>query len=385
VNATMLTLLDKQGIVHNLTPAYLHESNGVAERYNRTRITAALFLLTGLPMALQAEAIATAVYLRNRIPNRSIGKMTPYESLYNKKLTINHLRPYGTKCCVHVPEERRQPGTKLLPRAIEEYLIGYTSSDKIYRVYVLSQYKVTETRQIHLTNKTIIPLETTVMELLLAEKDQGSTTTTTTTNEKDSSVPYQKRTQPPLDVTWPLPDKEEPRESGRVTRPPTHFGRNTKEMPDEDPTTYRQAVNSSLKEPWTSAMDNEINVLKKNNTLDVVDKPTGRNIVENKWVFKSKTNADHTWERFRAPAIAQGFSQASGFNFRDTFTPVIRYESLRLLLAICDSNKWRQQQFDLKSAFLFGKLKNEVYMRPPPGFSDGDNSWKLNRCIYELK
>jgi len=69
VNAAMLILLDKQGIVHDLTPAYSHESNGVAERYNRTIITAARSLLTGLPMALWAEAIATAVYLRNRIPN----------------------------------------------------------------------------------------------------------------------------------------------------------------------------------------------------------------------------------------------------------------------------------------------------------------------------
>jgi len=310
-------------------------------------------------MALWAEAIATAVYLRNRIPNRSIGKTMPYESLYNKKPSINYLRPYGNKCFVHLPEEKRQPGTKLLPWAIEGYLIGYTSSDKIYRVYIPSQHKVTETRQIHWTNKTIIPLETTTMEPLLAEKtytkDQGSTTTTTTTCEKDSTLPYQQPTHPPLHLTGPLPDKEGPRKSGRVTRPPTYFGRNTKEMPDEDPTTYRQAVNSSLKEQWTSAIDDEINALKKNNTFDVVDKLTGRNIVGSKWVFKTKRNADGTLERFRARAVAQGFSQAPGFDFVDTFAPVIRYESLRLLLAICARNKWRPRQFDVKSAFLYGK------------------------------
>ena len=145
----MLTLLDKQGIVHDLSRAYSHESNGVAERYNRTIITAARSLLTGLALALWAKAIATPVYLRNRLPNRSIGKLTPYESLYNKKPSIYHLRPYGTKCFVHLPEEQRQPGTKLMPRTIEGYLIGYISSDKIYRIYIPSQHKVTETRQIH--------------------------------------------------------------------------------------------------------------------------------------------------------------------------------------------------------------------------------------------
>ena len=69
VNVAMLMLLDKQGIVHDLTPAYSHESNCVAEQYNRTIITAASSLLTGLHLALLAEAIATAVYLQNRLPN----------------------------------------------------------------------------------------------------------------------------------------------------------------------------------------------------------------------------------------------------------------------------------------------------------------------------
>jgi len=378
----MLTLLDKQGIVHDLTPAYSHESNGVAERYTRTIITAARSLLTGLPMALWAEAIANGVDLRNRIPNRSTGKVTPYESRYNKKPTINHLHTYGTKCFVHLPEEKSQPGTIVLRRPSEGYLIGYTSSDKIYRVYILSRHQVTETRPIHWTNKTIIPVETTAMEPLLAEKtyakNQGSTTTTTTTYEKDSTFPYQQSTYPPLGVAWPLRLKEGPRKSGRVTHPPTHAGRNTKEMPDEDPTTYRQAVNSSQKERWTSAMDHEINTLKKNNTFAVVDKPTGRNIVGSKWVFKTKKNAGCTLERFRARAVAQGFSQAPGFDFEHTFAPFILYESLRLLLAICARNKARPRQFDVKSPFLYGKLKEEVYMRPPPGCSDRDKVWKLN-------
>ena len=166
----MLTLLDKQGIVHDLSPAYSHESNRVAERYNRTIITATRSLLTGLPLALWAEAIATVVYLRNRLPNRSIGKSTPSESLYNKKPSIYHLRPYGTKCFVHLPEEKRQPGTKLMPGAIEAYLIGYTSSDKMSTIYIPSLHKVTETGQIHWTTKMIALLGTTTKEPLLAEE-----------------------------------------------------------------------------------------------------------------------------------------------------------------------------------------------------------------------
>jgi len=77
-------------------------------------------------------------------------------------------------------------------------------------------------------------------------------------------------------------------------------------------------------------------------------------------------------------------SQAPVFDFKATFASVIWYESLRLLVAICARNQSRPQPFDVKSTFLYRKLKEEVYRRPPPGFSDRDKVWKLNRCIYGL-
>ena len=163
-------MLTHFGIKHDRTPAYSHESNGIAERYNRTIITATRSMLTGLPLPLWAEAVATAIYLRNRLPNRSIGKSMSYESLYNKKPLINHLRPYGTKVFVHLPEEKRQAGTKLMPRAIEGYHIGYISSDKIFRIYIPSEHKVSEPRQIHLKIKTITLIGPNTMEPLITEE-----------------------------------------------------------------------------------------------------------------------------------------------------------------------------------------------------------------------
>ena len=161
-----------------------------------------------------------------------------------------------------------------------------------------------------------------------------------------------------------------------------HHGRKVQlspsEMPDEYPTTYRKAVESSHSKEWTSAMNDKINALKNNKTFEVADKPIGRNIVRSKWVFKTKRNADGILEIYRARAVAQEFSQAPGFDFEDTFAPVISYESLRLLLVLCARNKWRQRQINVKSAFLYGKLKEEVYMRPLPGLGDGDKVWKLN-------
>ena len=300
----MLKVLTRFGIKHDRTPAYSHESNGIAEWYNRTIITAPHSMLTGLPLALCAEAVATAVYLRNRLPNRSIGKSTPYESLYNKKPSINHLRPYGTKVFVHLSEEKRQAGTKLMPWAIKGYLIGYTSSDKIYRIYIPSDHKVSETWQIYSTTKTITPLGPNTMEPLITEetyvkvsppsfslaptstdkpiKQEPEETTippTTfppTTTESSSVVLEQHlpaanpETPNPVSCT-PLPSlPEEPDQQqqqhapavqpGEVTGPgwkseristrqPLSYKRQlghrgrlaTSEIPDEDPTTYRKA------------------------------------------------------------------------------------------------------------------------------------------------
>ena len=312
-------------------------------------------MLIGLPLTLWAEAIATAVYLRNRLPNRSIRKSTHYEFLYHKKPSINHLRPYGTKVFVHLPEEKRLPGTKQMPRVIEGYLIGYTSSDKIYRIYIPSKHNVSKTRQIHWTTKTITPLGSTSMEPPITEesyvkvKPISSPLALTFDGKPIKQEPGVTTTKPTFQTTTKKPSlgvPVPPRKSGRISNRPTisYLGQQAQTpsiiIPDEDPTTYNQAIESSLRNQWTLAMDDEINALKKNKTFEVIDKPIGRNIVRSKWVFKTTKNADGTLERFRARAVAQGFSQARGFDFEDTFAPVIRYESLRLLIAICARNKW---------------------------------------------
>ena len=318
-----------------------------------------------------------------------------------------------------------------MPRAIKGYLIGSTSSDKIFRIYIPSEHKVSETRQIHWTTKTIAPLGPTIMEPLISQETYVKvsppsfllacmstdkpikqepeetiippTTFQPTTTEPSSAVleqhlpianPDTPNTQSPAPEVqpWEVPGPGRKSESISTRQPLSykrqlgHRGRlASSEIPDEDPTTYRKGIESLHLEEWTSAMNNEIKALKKNKIFEVVDKPIGRNIVGSKWVFKTKRNTDGILERYRARAVSQGFLEAPGFDFEDTFAPVIRYESLCLLLALWAKNKWRPRQFDVKSAFLYGKLKEEVYMPPPPGFGDGDKVWKLNRCIYGLK
>jgi hypothetical protein len=94
-----------------------------------------------------------------------------------------------------------------------------------------------------------------------------------------------------------------------------------------------------------------------------VDAPLGRKIICNRWVFDQKTNG---WKRARL--VAKGFSQVKGIDFTDIFSPVVRYETVRLMLAIAALQNWHMRSLDIKAAFLYGELDEELYMEQPEGF-----------------
>ena len=120
-----------------MSPPYCHEYNGVAERFNCTIQTMVRAMLMNLDKYYWAEASATAVYLKNRLPHSAISVrgMTLYQALFNKKPKISHLQPFGNKCYVHIPEERRLPGSKLLPRDEIGIFFGYTDTLSIYKIH----------------------------------------------------------------------------------------------------------------------------------------------------------------------------------------------------------------------------------------------------------
>src|SRR5258706_9219532 len=87
-----------------------------------------------------AEAYAAAVYTKNRLPHSSLQNMTLFEAFHRKKPSISHLQLFGRKCFIHIPEERRLPGSKLMPRAEEGIFLGYTDTPSIYKVHILAPY-----------------------------------------------------------------------------------------------------------------------------------------------------------------------------------------------------------------------------------------------------
>jgi hypothetical protein len=148
INKDTTNYFDTQGIVHEQTPPYTPESNGVAERFNRTVTTMVRCMIMDHPKSLWGEEYATAVYLKNRLPHSTLKGKTPFETLKGTKPSIQHLQPFGKKCYVHIPENSMPAGSKLEPRAYEGIIVGYSDSNKIYRIWIATQNRVIESQDV---------------------------------------------------------------------------------------------------------------------------------------------------------------------------------------------------------------------------------------------
>ena len=135
-------------------------------------------------------------------------------------------------------------------------------------------------------------------------------------------------------------------------------------------------------------MNSEYDSLLKNNVFKLVSLPEGREVVDNKWVFKIKCNSDGSVERYKARLVAKGFSQQRGVDFTETYSPVTRLTSVRAILAIANQLDMEIHQMDVQTAFLNGTLEHEIYMKQPIGFvQKGKENFvcKLEKGLYGLK
>lgn len=139
-----------------------------------------------------------------------------------------------------------------------------------------------------------------------------------------------------------------------------------------EPTT----VTTALKDPkWLQAMKEEYSALLKNNTWQLVSLPPGKSVIGCKWIFRVKQHSDDSIDRYKARLVAKGFHQTPGFDFSETFSPVIKPVTVQIVLSIAITKGWPNRQLEVNNAFQ------------PPGFSTGDSNvvCKLNKSLYGLK
>ncbi|CAL9245770.1 unnamed protein product [Arabidopsis halleri] len=155
---------------------------------------------------------------------------------------------------------------------------------------------------------------------------------------------------------------------------------------DLEPRTVTQALKD---ERWRNSMSDEFNAQVENHTWDLIPPPPASvNIIGCKWIFRTKFNSDGSINRFKSRLVAKGYTQQQGLDYSETFSPVIKSTTIRLVLGIAVNRDWPIRQLDVNNAFLQGTLTEDVYMSQPPGYVDKDRPdyvCHLKKALYGLK
>ena len=154
---------------------------------------------------------------------------------------------------------------------------------------------------------------------------------------------------------------------------------------NDEPWNFSEAKGMKV---WLTACEDEILSIEKNQTWVLVDLPAGVKSIGLKWVFKIKRNPDGSVNKYKARLVAKGYVQKHGIDYDEVFAPVARIERIRLIIALAASHGWEVHHLDVKTAFLHGDLKEEVYVSQPEGFEvkgSEEKVYKLSKALYGLK
>uniref|UniRef100_A0A2N9GF06 Integrase catalytic domain-containing protein n=1 Tax=Fagus sylvatica TaxID=28930 RepID=A0A2N9GF06_FAGSY len=410
------------------------QQNGIAERKNGPilAIARALMLQMNVPKLFWADAVLTAAYLLNRMPSRILKGKSPFEMFFPGKNPFSvPPRVFGCVSFVHNHSLNRD---KLDPRAHKCIFLGYSRTHKGYRCYSPSlrkhfvsadvtffediPYYSPQGRQLQesMLSAPVIPTHVPIAP-------PTSPISIVPPVPSISQVYVRRRNQdvplilppPPVEFSLPLPpsaspsaDSPPPQSTSDLDLPiAIRKGKRTcTEHPISNcvsfdhlspsfkafslslsslvvPKSYREALSHP---GWRKAMEEEMHALELNHTWDLIPKPAGTSIVGCRWVFTVKQNPDGTVDRLKARLVAKGFTQTYGLDYTETFSPVAKLNSIRIIISLAANLDWPLHQLDVKNAFLHGDLTETVYMTQPPGFeSKGECVCHLKKSIYGLK
>ncbi|BBH08831.1 hypothetical protein Prudu_021147 [Prunus dulcis] len=348
------------GILHQVSCPYTPQQNGMAERKNRHIIETAITMLTeaSLPGKFWFHATAHAAYLINRMPSSTLDNQLPVYP-YLRHYNVHKLQPRTTKCV----------------------FLGYATGYKGVIGYNCATAKCVISRDV-IHDESVYPF----VSPITPQQSSTSSSACFSDQQLQAILPYEASS--PL----PLPPNPEPvnthamqTRSKSVSRLSRLFHLFNCWVEPDAPYSYKVASYSA---EWRQAMQEEIEALQSQGTWSLEPNPGNKNIVGSKWLYKIKKNSDGSVARYKARLVAQGFSQQPGLDFGETFSPVVRHTTVRLVLSLAAMNQWSLRQLDVKNAFLHGDLEEEVFMRQPQGYEDPAHPeyvCKLKKSLYGLK
>lgn len=387
-NENVERFLRKNVIKHETSTPRAPEQNGFIERQNRTIVESAKSIVHSrdVPRYLWAEAANAAVYIKNRTASRTLDGLTPYERWFNVKPSVKHLRVFGSCCYVHVPNEQR---TKWDVNSIKCMLIGYSEGNKAYRVYDPTAKKIMIRRDVIFNE--VLPQETIVEDFILEFNEpqpKHYEQCAPSKEEKTERVEKQEVT-PRRNPRLPIPRSSYPKRRNSRTSDDV----NTEQaiiaetyMLKSEPNTFEEALEGEDTEKWSQAIKSKLDSLIENHTWTLVPRPKDINVISNRWVFKQKLDKDGKLDKYKALLVAKGYTQQHEIDYEETFSPVVKYSTVQMMLSIAAARNYEIFQFDVKTAFLHGELDRPIYMEQPSGCKkEGDSVCLLNKAIYGLK
>lgn len=393
VNQDIKNILLKEGITWERISPYTPEQNGRIERDNRTVQESArtMLIASGLEKCLWPEAVRTAVYMLNRSTNSKRVDSTPYQEWFGKKPELGHIRIFGTECFVQIP---KQIGRKKWdPKAKKVFLVGFEPTSKNFRLYDPNNKKIIISCNVRFNEKEkrimFFPNDDKNNKKIDIDSDDADSN-----DERDQkqdsfdsccSDVDDKLIQENIEKQNEVIDDNEKYNLRPRTKGPDRLIETGYSAVVLEPTTYEEALNSSECKNWEKAINEELNSLVINNTWEIIKKPNNVNVVGCKWVFKLKPSLNGS--KYKARLVAKGFSQREGIDFGETFSPVVRYDSIRTVLSIAAIEDWEIAQFDVKTAFLNGDLDEIIYMETPKGIETQNTNMvcRLKKSLYGLK
>ena len=408
INEELKNYCKDKSIILDTTIPHSPQLNGKAERYNRTLIEKVRSLLidSETDKKLWGEAARVATYILNRSPTAALSvDKTPAEIWINQKPDLKRMQIFGTEVYA-----KNLGYLKKLEDRSEKYLfVGYAATG--YRLFDEKRKKIIIRRDVifrksnNKTKSVNIKMEkgneteetTEIEESVVIKEAKNEIENNNDPNNLEIQTSIQNNINQVEDsvedanensIEYIYEESEEENSdlgqgsnitrAGRKARKPTRFE-------DYVLLTYEDVMQRDDKDYWQKAMQDEKESLKKNNTWELVDmeKAENKKILTNKWVFRIKDNGT-----YKARLVVGGCQQTKGLDYDEVFSPVVNINSLRLLLAISVQKDYQMKKFDIKTAFLYGTISEDIYMQIPEGYRDEENSGKickLKKALYGLK
>nr|GFA16350.1 hypothetical protein [Tanacetum cinerariifolium] len=359
-NKEMNDFCSKKGIKKEFSNARTPQQNGVAERRNRTFIEAVRIMLADakLPVTFWAEAVNTACYVQNRVLVNKSHNKTTYELFNGRSPAIGFLKPFG--CHVMILNTLDNLG-KFEEKRDEGYFIGYSMSSKAFRVFNKRTRRVEENFHVEFLENKAIEKGTKDATSQEVKKDVSSLRYIALPNWAHDALLESSSMESPIPtisspvLTACFTDSQEPSNDARLI---SKRVANQVETPSLD--NILTLINRFEDILRVTTNSDESNGVEADNVWTLVDCPKRVRPIGTKWVLKNKKDERGIVIRNKARLVAQGHTQEEGINYDEVFAPVARIKAIRLFLAYALFMGFTVYQMDVKSAFLYGTIDEEV-------------------------